>query len=446
MAGEPPGPLSVKKDRAMSIDIDKLFSVSLDMLCIASTDGYLKRINPAFERTLGWTEQELLRRPFVEFIHPDDVEATRLEVERLATGVPTISFENRYRCADGTYKHLVWTCHPDPQTGLLYAVARNITDSKRAEERFQLAIEASPNGMLMVSEQGNIVMINQAAEKLLGYSRGEMIGHPVEVLVPEKFRERHPAHRQEFFEKRSTRPMGKGREISARRRDGSEVQVEIGLNPISTDEGVFVLSAIVDLTARKQAEGKILSLARELEEANQRLSQLASTDSLTGLKNRRSFLEELESHLRLGQRNARPVSLALADIDRFKQYNDDFGHPAGDKLLKELGGVFRRAARRSDFVARYGGEEFAIGLPETDKEGAVVLGERFRRSIEKFSGMNRKITASFGISTHRFDEGEHLDESAAITALVKEADEALYHSKRNGRNRVTHAWDLTQLP
>jgi PAS domain S-box-containing protein len=100
------------------------FDESRDMLCVAGTDGYFKLVNPAFEKNLGWTEADLLGCPFVDFVHPDDVAATIAETEKLARGIPTISFTNRYRCRDGTYKHLRWSSHPDPETGNLYASAR----------------------------------------------------------------------------------------------------------------------------------------------------------------------------------------------------------------------------------------------------------------------------------------------------------------------------------
>ncbi len=122
-------------------EFQKYFDVSLDMLCIADTDGYFKRVNPAFERILGWSTQELLSRPFIDFVHPDDVEPTLREVEKLAHGIPTISFENRYRCADGTYKHLLWNSYPEPQTGVLYAIARDVTELKQVHERLQAADE-----------------------------------------------------------------------------------------------------------------------------------------------------------------------------------------------------------------------------------------------------------------------------------------------------------------
>jgi len=105
----------------------KFFEVSLDMLCIAGTDGYFKRVNPAFETTLGWSAEALMGYPFMNLVHPDDVAPTVAEIEKLSQGIPTISFVNRFRCADGTYKRLLWTSHPEPD-GTLYAIAREIAD------------------------------------------------------------------------------------------------------------------------------------------------------------------------------------------------------------------------------------------------------------------------------------------------------------------------------
>ncbi|HSM09722.1 MAG TPA: PAS domain S-box protein [Gemmatimonadota bacterium] len=108
------------------------FDESRDMQCVAGTDGYFKRVNPAFERNLGWSENELLGRPFVDFVHPDDVQATIRETEEVSTGRPTISFSNRYLCKDGSYRRLRWTAHPDPATGNIYASARSPEDAEGA--------------------------------------------------------------------------------------------------------------------------------------------------------------------------------------------------------------------------------------------------------------------------------------------------------------------------
>ncbi len=171
------------------------------------------------------------------------------------------------------------------------------------------------------------------------------------------------------------------------------------------------------------------------------MAELAATDPLTGLQNRRAFMKELERHLLLASRTGRSVSLLMADIDRFKGYNDAFGHPAGDTILKTVASILRETARRSDFVARYGGEEFAIGLPDTDREGAVTLAERFRAAIETHAWPDRAITVSFGAATV-VPDSEGAQVTPVLEDLIAKADKALYRSKAEGRNRVTHWSDV----
>lgn len=121
---------------------ERLFQVSLDLLCIAGTDGYFRRLNPAFEKTLGYTPEELKSRPFTDFVHPDDLAATRAETDKLARGEPTINFQNRYRCKDGSYKWLSWRCQPTAD-GTLYAVAHDVTEYRRLQEELhQRELEA----------------------------------------------------------------------------------------------------------------------------------------------------------------------------------------------------------------------------------------------------------------------------------------------------------------
>ena len=494
-----------------SVELERLFNLSLEMLCIADTRGYFRRLNVAFQRTLGYDSEELLARPFVEFVHPEDRQHTLDELGRLSEGIPTVHFENRYRCKDGSYRWLAWSAMPEEQEGLIYATARDITDAKRSDEllreseerfrtladlspagiyltnpagdcvyvnrrwcemagmeasdalgrgwivaihpddragiadgwyamvesrarweleyrmqtpegkvtwvlgqaaalcdpqnevfgyvgtniditqrklseetlrdserryrellaavtsyrysvnlkdgvpvstehtpgclattgyspgeyvsdpflwinmvhpedrqavrnqiskvlqhedvsplehrilhkdgrirwvrstvvphsddtgaltrydglveditdrkrteqRFRQLLESAPDAMVIVDQAGKIVLVNQQTEQLFGYSREELLGRPVETLVPERFRDRHPGKRADYVVNPEIRPIGSSRELHALRKDGSEFLAEIRLSPLDTEEGMLISSAIRDITERKRME------------------------------------------------------------------------------------------------------------------------------------------------------------------------------------------------
>jgi PAS domain S-box-containing protein len=157
---------------------------------------------------------------------------------------------------------------------LVLASIIDITDRKKAEERFRLVVESAPNAMILVNHEGVINLINKQTEILFGYERSELIGKKLEVLLPERFSNQHSTHRNDFFKRPQTRSMGKGRDLFAKRKDGTEVQVEIGLNPIETAEGQLVLASIIDITERKIQE-MILKKQVELETKNKELEQFA---------------------------------------------------------------------------------------------------------------------------------------------------------------------------
>lgn len=311
-----------------------------------------------------------------------------------------------------------------------------------ANEIYRVALESSPCAMVVVDAIGRIALVNRETERLFGYREGELIGQPVGMLIPESSRENHSAYLREFRDKPQARPMGSQRDLLAQRYDGSVFPVEIGLNPIHTSQGMFVAGAIVDLSQRKRVEQQIREQAEMLEHANARLQETAATDGLTSLWNRRAFIDQLQIQLEQAARSGRPVSVLIVDVDDFKPYNDRFGHLAGDEVLKGVAEVMRAEARRSDYVARIGGEEFGIILPETDHRGCVQLAERFRGAIEAESWPRREIRVSIGATTVVFTETVPRPESPTYSAILSAADKALYYSKENGRNRVTHAGDM----
>lgn len=168
------------------------------------------------------------------------------------------------------------------------AIARDVSEQVLAEERFRLAVEASPSAMLMVDAEGKIVMLNAEAERLFGYQRAELIGGELNTLIPERFRQAHPGHRQAFMGSPQARAMGVGRELYGLRKDGTEVPVEIGLNPIETTNGTFVLNSIVDITERRQAEEKF-RLAVEASPSGIVMVDSAGTIVLVNAQTQRMF-------------------------------------------------------------------------------------------------------------------------------------------------------------
>lgn len=179
-----------------------------------------------------------------------------------------------------------------------------------------------------------------------------------------------------------------------------------------------------------------LKIGQRIIELEQRIMRLARTDYLTGLLNRRAFMERLESENNRAHRENKPLSLIIMDIDHFKSVNDSYGHQAGDLILQELAASISKSCRLYDFIGRYGGEEFIVCLPGADKDNAGITAERMRLAVENMKkyiperDVVVKITASFGVAS--LQPGDDIN----IDRLINKADDALYRAKRGGRNRV----------
>ena len=172
---------------------------------------------------------------------------------------------------------------------------------QRSEGHFRRVVEAAPNAIVMIDDRGLIEMVNAEAERVFGYTRNELLGKPVEMLVPERDRSKHPKLRTSFFADAVSRPMGAGRDLYGLRKDGSEFPAEIGLNPIQTEEGTMVLSAIVDISARKQLEERIHAINSMLtHEINQPLAAIVANAhaALRWLSNERPNFDEARAALK----------------------------------------------------------------------------------------------------------------------------------------------------
>jgi PAS domain S-box-containing protein len=253
---------------AKTEELDRYFTSSLDLLCIADTDGYFRRLNPEWETTLGYAVTELEGRQFLEFVHPEDLEATIATLSQLKSQQQILNFENRYRCKDGSYRWIEWRSFPIEKT--IYAVARDVTERKQAEEalreseqKFRLFVEQSSDGLVFTDEYGIVIEWNQAQEHLTGLSRQECIGRPLwDVQLELLSIAKQISGQREELKKRILRTLETGQadfldkliEIELFRRDGMKVIVQQMTFGIKTNQGYRLGSIIRDITQLKQAE------------------------------------------------------------------------------------------------------------------------------------------------------------------------------------------------
>ena len=409
------------------------FEVARDLLCSATFDGWFTHLNGAWEEVLGWTREELMARPFIEFVHPDDRERTRA---RSTTGDFSTPLVNRYRTKSGEYRWIEWSAKADPEHGLIHASARDVTDriaiekaAREAEERFQRAFKDSAVGMAVVGVSGpkaNLILdANESLARMIGMTVEELVGTPTlaELAEPEDVERiasgMHALH---------SGALGLFRcEFRIKRPDGRRLWVDLTTSLVRDDDGepLYRLSQIVDIDARKRA-------AEELQ-------HLADHDPLSGVYNRRRFEQELERELAHAATRGGRGAVLLLDVDRFKKINDTLGHASGDAVIAELGRTLSERMRTTDVVARLGGDEFAVLLRRVDREDAhQVAAGVSELASERLSQLPHPglgpVTVSVGVAA--FGDGEDVP---TPDGLLSRADHAMYSAKRAGGNRVSAA-------
>lgn len=291
--------LDVTEEKERSNELERFFSVNLDLLCIADTEGNFIKTNKAWEDILGYTSDELEGSKFLEFVHPDDMDATLLTMSKLDGQAKVLNFVNRYRGRDGSYRYIEWRSHPYGK--LIYAAARDITERIENEKRIK--------------------------------------------------------------------------EISIR-------------------------------------------------------------DPLTDIYNRRHVFERLEGIISEVARNGKIFSVSILDIDFFKKINDEYGHLAGDFILKEFAAIINRNLRPYDLFGRYGGEEFIIVSLNSAREQTCTVVDRIlkiiRETVFDYNGIKISFTFSAGIA----DSTEYERSRLSSEFIIETADNRLYMAKESGRNRI----------
>jgi diguanylate cyclase (GGDEF)-like protein/PAS domain S-box-containing protein len=305
--------------------------------------------------------------------------------------------------------------------GLSDITAQKIAEGavRRSEENVRALFAAAPVAMALVrAEDATVLFGNGRCADLFRVVQADLVGtRAVDYYV-------HPADRERIVERVRRTGYADGETVRMRRHSGEEFWALISARAIEFDGMPVLLAGVTDVTEQKLLE--------------ERLRELATQDELTGLYNRRHFVELAEAEVARARRTGTPLSLAMLDIDHFKAVNDVFGHPVGDLALRELARSMRETLRTSDVPARIGGEEFVVLLTDTALEGALSVTERLRERVgraEVAAGAERvaRFTVSAGVA--ELAMGERLD------GLLARADEALYRAKEDGRNRT-----VTSLP
>ena len=298
-------------------------------------------------------------------------------------------------------------------------VIRDISVNKLTQEAlidseniFRAITESATDAIVSIDKNDNIVLWNQTAEKMFGYSSAEAIGNKLTLIMPEKYRQAHKKGISRYISTRKAKVVGKNYEVTALRKDGTEIPVELSLSSWERRDDIFFTAIIRDITSRRKLE--------------QKLREASFTDDLTGLLNRRGFMALSEKQLQISRRYKRSFSILFLDLNEMKQINDNFGHKSGDQALIELADILKKTFRSSDIISRIGGDEFTVLINEPTPGIDKIITSNFMKNLRTFNARTDrpyKLSTSLGIA--------HFDPSQprSIDELLAEADTLMYEQK-----------------
>jgi len=282
MINQLPTSTSLKDSAKLTeLNFQTLVEATPNAIVLVNQEGKIAYVNNQTERLFRYDRAKIVGQ-FVEVLIPERYHSNHSVLRSSFNEAPTVRMMGEGRelyalRSDGSEFPIEIGLNPVVTVDgtLILASIIDITERKKADERFRLLVEYSPNALILIDKRGLIKMVNSRVEILFGYKREELIGCQLEQLLPDRFTDKHPGYRKGFFDSPEPRSMGSGRDLFAKRKDGSEMHVEIGLNPIETEEETMVLASIIDITARKIQEETIIKQVKDLEIKNQELEQFA---------------------------------------------------------------------------------------------------------------------------------------------------------------------------
>jgi len=406
-----------------------------DAVITTDVEGRVTYLNAVAESLTGWTNDDASGRP-LDTVFRIVNEESRRPVENPATralregAVVGLANHSVLIGRDGIERPIDDSAAPiKDEQGRVSGCAlvfRDITERRNWEktetQRLQSArllasiVESSNDAIISKSLQGIIQSWNSGAERLFGYSANEAIGRHISLIIPPE----RAAEEDQIIASLTSGQRVEHFETERLHSDGRPVRVSLTISPITDDAGNVVGASKIarDVTRQRDAEQRERLL----------LERLARTDGLTGLPNRRAFIDRLTDLIKEGLRG-RNFVVAMLDIDHFKLFNDSHGHAFGDRVLVAVATAIDKEIREVDFAGRLGGDEFCIALVDVSVEGARHVLDRLRERLAADSEQPR-VTVSVGACMYRPELG------SAVEALLSSADETLYQAKRNGRNCV----------
>jgi diguanylate cyclase (GGDEF)-like protein/PAS domain S-box-containing protein len=391
-------------------------------------------VSQLYQQLTGYSDTELIDTYSLNYIYHNDRDMVRKEAINCLKGERFEPYEYRFVKKNNEIMWVLETITP-----IIYKEARatlgsfmDITERKRieealrqSEEKYRTILENIEEGYFEVDLAGNFTFFNDSVCRVLGYPREELMGmNNRHYTEKEEFKKIFQAYSKVYKTGETNKEFGQ----QIIRKDGTKRYIEgsISLLKDSADKPTGFRGILRDLTERKKAE-------EELKKSEQRYLELSIIDDLTQLYNSRHFYAQIEKEIERSNRYQQPLTLLMLDLDKFKDFNDTYGHVEGDNVLSRLSQVIKECLRETDSAYRYGGEEFTIMLPMTIIEEGFVTAKRIQTKLRKETftpvpGKDIYMTVSIGLAQYKPKE--------EIKAFVNRADQLMYQAKKNGRDRI----------
>ena len=437
--------------------LSNVMDLLLDAVCVVDTRGRFVFVSAASERIFGYTPEEMIGRPMIDFVFPEDRPRTLRQADDVVAGHPQPHFENRYVRKDGTVVHIMWSARWSEADQVRVAVARDVTERKRADS-MQAALYA-------ISEAAHwgedLVTLFQQIHQILGgllpavnFFVALYDEHKDELSFPYHVDEHAPAPAPQKLDSTAlcaeiirtghvlllSHDAGGAPAGYARPDMGRGAMNWLGV-PLNAKKGVVGALVVQSYSAEVRYSKEDIELMQyvatqiapviERKQMEIWLRHIARHDPLTDLPNRELFHERLQTSLQWAERNQTPLALLYLDLDKFKQVNDTLGHPIGDLLLQEVAHRLKQCVRESDTVGRVGGDEFLVllhGIPQPEQ--ALLVAEKIRGALARpfdLAGHRVQVFPSIGVALYP-------DHSDDYKQLIRYADEAMYAAKKSGGN------------